>query len=181
MLFKKKEEKKPRYPTVKSVWDEAKVKSIATSTAFEIDWPFSLVAITFADKPREESHAPDTRAHPKPPPIGMWMYEVWGADSKGHIGRLHFTFFDQDRAIRLALKQAHAASLASGTSTTSLTILKEAGVGDFSAKDREHGYSYESRFAFCGMTVTEKLQSRRLPKWAVPRSDEDFSLDGAPG
>jgi hypothetical protein len=136
--------------------------------------PFSLVAITFADQPIE-THTP-----PKPPTIGKWMYEVFGTESEGHIGLLHFTFLDQDRTIRAALKLAHTASLASGVVTTSLVILKEEGVGDFSAKDREHGYSYQSRFSFCGMQVKERHQSSNLNKWAVPRFDEDFSLDGAP-
>jgi len=108
------------------------------------------------------------------------MYEVFGTESEGHIGLLHFTFLDQDRTIRAALKLAHTASLASGVVTTSLVILKEEGVGDFSAKDREHGYSYQSRFSFCGMQVKERHQSSNLNKWAVPRFDEDFSLDGAP-
>jgi len=108
------------------------------------------------------------------------MYEVFGNERDGYIGRLHFTFLDQDHAVRTALRQAHAASLASGMGATSLSILKEAGIGDFTAADREHGYSYESRYPFCGMRVTERHQSRHLKKWAVPYLDEDFSKEQAP-
>jgi hypothetical protein len=206
VFFKKKDDKKPlKYPTAASFWDQGKVGTITKGTTINIkltsfieercagrfasytapensqeahgfaDWPHSsLVMITFADEPIKE-HAP-----PKPQTIGMWMYEVFGTDDRGYLGRLHFTFLDQDRSMRTALKQAHAASLASGVGTTSLNIFKEEGVGDFSAKDREHGYSYESRFPFCGMSVTERYQSRNLKKWAVPYFDEDFSKDDAP-
>jgi hypothetical protein len=204
-VFRKKNDKKPlKYPTATSFWDQGKVESIAKGTWFEVnltsfidsrgfgrsssynpledeqeahgfaDWPASLVAITFSDEPIRE-HAP-----PKPPTIGMWMYELWGNEKEGYLGRLLFTFFDQDRSIRTTLKQAHAASLVSGWSTTSLVIRKEEGVGDFTAKDREHGYSYESRFPFCGLSVEERYQSLRLKKWAVPYLDEDFSGDDAP-
>ena len=204
MLFKRQGDRKPRYPTVSSVWDDEKVQSIASCGWFEINltsfveekgfgrsangWPiddtqagygfttgpFNLVAITFADEPFE-AHTP-----PRPPTIGSWMYDVWGNDRKGHIGSLNFTVFDQERTIRAALKQAHAASLISGTGITSLVILKEEGVGVFSAMDREYGYSHDSRFPFCGMRVVDKHQSSHLKKWAVPRLDADFSLDGAP-
>jgi hypothetical protein len=205
MFFSKRDDTKPlKYPTAMSFWDQEKVKSIATSTTVSInltsfidekcagryasytapepsqqahgftDWPHSLVMVTFDDAPVKEHPAP------KPPTIGMWMYEVFGTEEKGYLGRLLFTFFDQDRSLRTALKQAHAASLASGMSTTSLSIFKEQGIGDFSARDREHGYSYESRFPFCGMSVRERLQSRNLNRWAVPFFDEDFSKEGAP-
>lgn len=205
MLFTKKDDKKPlKYPTAASFWDQEKVKTTAKATNFEINltsvsakrsfgrhascspleesqeahghthWPASLVTITFAEQPIEV-HTP-----PKPPTIGRWMYEVFGTKEEGYLGRLHFTFLDQDRAIRTALKQAHAASLASGVGTTSLVILKEEGIGDFSAKDREYGCSYESRFPFCGVFVTERYQSRHLKKWALPYFDEDFSKEDAP-
>ena len=54
------------------------------------------------------------------------MYEVFGNEQDGYIGRLHFTFFDQDDAIWTVLRQAHAASLASGANLTRLSI----GAGD---------------------------------------------------
>ena len=205
MFFKKKDDNKPlKYPTAASFWDQEKVATIAKATAINInltsfvaersvgqhcyvplensqeahgltDWPgSSLIIITFADQPIE-THAP-----PNPPTIGKWMYEVLGNKHKGYLGRLLFTFFDQDRSIRTSLKQAHAASLLSGAGTTSLTIFKEEDVGEFSAKDREHGYSYESRFPFCGMSVRERHQSRHLKKWAVPYFDDDYSKDDAP-
>lgn len=205
MFFSKKPDTKPlRYPSAASFWDEAKIRTIAASTTVHIkltsfidekcagrlpsytalepsqeahgftEWPHSLVMITFHDAPMKEHPTP------KPPTIGMWMYEVFGNKDEGYLGRLLFTFFDQDRVLRTTLKQAHSASLASGVGTTSLTVFKEQGVGEFSHKDREHGYSYESRFPFCGMSVREKFQSRHLKKWAVPYFDEDFSKEGAP-
>jgi hypothetical protein len=205
VLFRKREKKNPlQYPTAASFWDQDKVKTIARATRVEITltsfvaersfgrlasyapleesqqahghvgWPSSLATITFSNRP-VETHPP-----PKPATIGKWMYEVFGNEREGYLGRLHFTFLDQDHAIRTALKQAHAAALASGGGVTSLGIFKEEGVGDFSAMDREHGYSYESRFPFCGMQVTERYQSRHLKKWALPYRDEDFSKDGGP-
>jgi hypothetical protein len=204
-MFKKKTDAKLlKYPTITSFWDQKKVETIATHQRIEInltsfidekragrladyaalessqeahgftDWPRSLVTITFDDAPVKE-HPP-----PKPPTIGMWKYEVFGTDREGYVGRLLFTFFDQDHSVRLALRQAHAASLSSGLVTTRLLIFKEDGVGAFSTKDREHGYSYESRYPFCGFGVTERYQSLRLQKWAVPYLDEDFSKEDAP-
>lgn len=205
VFFRKKHDIKTlKYPTTLSFWDQAKVKTIAASTTIYVnvtsfidekcagrlasytalqpsqeihgftEWPRSLVTITFDDAPLEECPAL------KPPTIGMWMYEVLGNKDEGFLGRLQFTFFDHDRSIRTSLKQAHATSLASGAGTTSLTIFKEQGVGEFSHLDREHGYSYESRFPFCGMSVRERLQSRHLKKWALPFFDEDFSKEDSP-
>ena len=208
MFFKKKDDNKPlKYSTAASFWDQAKVATIAKARVIQInltsfraergfgrsasymlvedsqeahgvtdrwEFPAALVMITFADQPVEE-HEP-----PKPPTIGRWMYEVFGTEREGYVGRLLFTFFDQDGAIRTALKQAHAASLASDMPMTSLGIMKEPGVGEFSVKDRQHGWSYDSRFAFCGLQVTERYQSRHLKKWAVPYFDEDYSKDDAP-
>jgi len=200
-MFGKKNAKKPlKYPTITSFWYQQKVERIVNATAFGIDLTSfidtrefgydacedkqvahgvldrtaGLVEITFSNEPIRQ-HVP-----PKPPTIGMWRYQTLGNKEEGYFGRLQFTFFDQDRSIRTTLKQAHAASLVSGQATTSLTIFKEEGVGDFTTKDREHGYSYESRFPFCGMSVEERYQSRHLKNWAVPWPDEGFSTDDAP-
>src|SRR5882757_1800111 len=113
MFFSKKDDTKPlKYPTAMSFWDPEKVKSIATSTTVSInltsfidekcagryasytapepsqgahgftDWPHSLVMVTFDDAPVKEHPAP------QPPTIGMWMYEVFGTEEKGYLGRL---------------------------------------------------------------------------------------------
>lgn len=205
MFFRKKDAKQPlKYPTATSFWDPRKVEAITSSTSVSInltsfidercsgrhanysalapsqvahgftDWPHSLVMITFHDGPIEDHPAP------KAPTIGKWMYEVFGNKHDGYLGRLLFTFLDQDKSIRTALKSAHAATLASGLVLTNLIILKEKGVGDFSTKDREYGCSYDSRYPFCGMLVTERHQSRHLKKWAVPYFDDDFSPERAP-
>ena len=98
----------------------------------------------------------------------------------GHIGSLHFTFFDQDRGIRSALKQARAASLISGKTITDFVIFQEEGVRIFSAEIASMATLAKAASRFCGVRFTEKNQSGNLKKWAVPSLDADFFLNGTP-
>jgi hypothetical protein len=70
--------------------------------------------------------------------------------------------------------------LLSGHKYTRLTIFKKKEDGLFTQKDRQHGYSYESRYPVVGLAICSRYESAKLPKWAVPSHDERFSLDNAP-
>jgi hypothetical protein len=45
--------------------------------------------------------------------------------------------------------------------------------------DKEHGYSYQSRYPILGMVTWPELHAERLPKWAMP-TDWDFSINALP-
>jgi hypothetical protein len=44
------------------------------------------------------------------------------------------------------------------------------------AKDRERGYSYESRYPLLGLYPWAELEAIDLPNWAVPTWNEQFSV-----
>lgn len=108
MFLKKQGNTKPlKYPAITSFWDQDKVTAITRQTAIEIrltsftdakcvgrrsnysalessqeahgfaEWPKSMVMIAFASEAVREHPAP------KPPTIGMWMYEVFGTETEG--------------------------------------------------------------------------------------------------
>jgi hypothetical protein len=60
------------------------------------------------------------------------------------------------------------------------SILKEKGIGLMTQLDKEHGFSYESRYPILGLVIWPTLRAASLPKWAVPTDQIDFSLDALP-
>jgi hypothetical protein len=57
---------------------------------------------------------------------------------------------------------------------------KNKGEGLMTQMDKEHGYSYESRYAISGMVTWSELHAKSLPKWAMPTDYRDFSLNSLP-
>jgi hypothetical protein len=54
------------------------------------------------------------------------------------------------------------------------------GDGLMTPTDKEHGWSYESRYEILGMVAWPTLQAVKLPKWALPTWENGFSLDALP-
>jgi hypothetical protein len=136
---------------------------------------FTLVSLSFDDRELPEAADPMN-----PPAIGMWSYNVWGPRDGRKKGAIEVAIADAGRCIRTALANAHQSTLLSGHKYTSLTIFKKKGDGLFTEKDRQKGYSYESRYPVIGLSMRSRYELATLPKWAVPRLDERFSLDDAP-
>jgi hypothetical protein len=48
------------------------------------------------------------------------------------------------------------------------------------AKDREDGYSSESRYPLLGVYTWSEWEASTLPNWAVPYSSNRFSVENLP-
>jgi hypothetical protein len=46
--------------------------------------------------------------------------------------------------------------------------------------DKQHGYSYESRYSILGMLTWDQLEAQNLPGWALPSDHERFSIAELP-
>ncbi len=57
---------------------------------------------------------------------------------------------------------------------------KNKGEGLMTQIDKEHGFSYQSRYPILGMVTWAELHAERLPKWAIPTDYRDFSLNALP-
>jgi hypothetical protein len=69
-------------------------------------------------------------------------------------------------------------AMASGKTYTNVRFWKKKGEGFMTQEDKEQGYG--GGYPILGMMVWPQLQTVRLPKWAVPTAQTDFSLDALP-
>src|SRR5262245_7589353 len=67
-----------------------------------------------------------------------------------------------------------------GSKHLGVRFWKNKGEGLMTQIDKEHGYSYESRYAILGMVTWRELHAEKLPKWAIPTDYTDFSLNALP-
>jgi hypothetical protein len=79
-----------------------------------------------------------------------------------------------------AIVEGHRDALLLGRRHSSVRLFKNKGDGVMTDKDREHGWSYESRYSVIGVVTWNVLQSERLPRWALPPGETGFSLEGLP-
>jgi hypothetical protein len=116
--------------------------------------------------------------------LGTWFYHLYNhSDSpakKVDIPFLDMSLMDKDETIRRALFEGHHAALLSGRRYSFVRFWKRPGDGVMTQKDREHGYSYESRYPLIGMYTWAQLEAPSLPAWAVPYENERFSLKNVP-
>ena len=115
--------------------------------------------------------------------FGGWFYNLYN-DSSSKIGTgiplLAAWVSDADIKKQEAIYASHMASLISGKKHSLLRLWKRKGDGLFNEEDKEHGYSYSSRYPLLGMYVWGELEARDLPRWSVPYASEHFSLDELP-
>jgi hypothetical protein len=115
--------------------------------------------------------------------FGTWFYNIYNdasAPTGTGIAFLELYVGDDNGEIREALYEALKTALLSGRRYTPARFWKRAGDGAMTAKDREHGYSYESRFPLLGMTCWSEVETTTLPNWAVPYATDRFSLEKLP-
>lgn len=115
--------------------------------------------------------------------FGGWFYGLYNhSRSKIGIGIpvLVAWVSDTDTKKQEAIYASHMASLISGKKHSSLRLWKRKGDGLFNDEDKEHGYSYSSRYSLLGMHVWGELEASDLPRWSVPYASEHFSLDEVP-
>jgi hypothetical protein len=98
--------------------------------------------------------------------INLPLLKVWLSDEKEQKALL----------LNTALRDA----IISGQKYAGVRFFKKPGEGLMTQVDKEHGYSYESRYTILGLVTWQELHASQLPKWAMPIDRKDFSLDGLP-
>jgi hypothetical protein len=98
--------------------------------------------------------------------FGTWFYNICN-DSSAPTGTgiafLELYVADDNGEIREALYEALKTALLSRRRYTLARFWKRAGDGAMTAKDREHGYSYESRYPLLGMHCWSEVEAMTLP------------------
>jgi hypothetical protein len=116
--------------------------------------------------------------------FGGWFYHLYssGRKSKQSVPFLDMWITDSEGGIRRALYESHKAALLCGRRHSLARFWKRKGDGVMTEKDREHGYSYESRsrYPLIGLYTWAELESKYLPDWAVPYGTDRFSLENLP-
>ena len=129
---------------------------------------FIPVSITFADDERFGAFFYDRRDNHNfnGRKINLPSLGVWLSDPAGQKAELLYA------ALRDAIMRdcKHVA----------VRFWKNKGEGLMTQMDKEHGYSYESRYAISGMVTWSELHAKSLPKWAMPTDYRDFSLNSLP-
>jgi hypothetical protein len=135
-----------------------------------------LVTLNFERASRQVTAASDET-------FGIWYYSIWkkwSAPTGPGIAALELHVTDDDGKIREALYEALKMALLSGRRHTLARFWKREGDGAMTAMDREHGYSYESRYPLFGMYCWSEVEATTLPNWAVPYGTDRFSLKNLP-
>jgi hypothetical protein len=98
--------------------------------------------------------------------INLPCLGVWLSDGAGQKAELLYA------GLRDALTR--------GSKHLGVRFWKNTGEGLMTQIDKEHGYSYQSRYTILGMVTWPELHAQRLPRWAIPTDYKDFSLHGLP-
>jgi hypothetical protein len=116
--------------------------------------------------------------------FGGWFYHLYDSSTSKSDQRsvpfLDMWITDSDGGIRKALYESHKAALLCGQRRSLARFWKRAGDGVMTEKDREHGYSFESRYPLIGLYTWAELESKLLPSWAIPYGTDGFSLNNLP-
>ncbi len=93
---------------------------------------------------------------------------------------LQLSLSDRDEQKAQLLYKALRDAIISGEKFASVRFWKKKNEGLMTQKDKEHGYSCQSRYLILGMVTWIELHAFKLPKWSVPTDQRDFSLDALP-
>jgi hypothetical protein len=85
-----------------------------------------------------------------------------------------------DAKIAVEMYEVQRCAVMSGRRYSSVRIWKRKGDGLMTGLDKEHGYSYESRYEIFGVTTWCELEARNVPKWALPPAHVNFSIRDMP-
>jgi hypothetical protein len=99
---------------------------------------------------------------------------------KINLPLLELSLSDEKDQNALLLNSALRDAIISGQKYAGVRFFKKAGEGLMTPTDKEHGFSYQSRYTILGMVTWQELRAGRLPKWALPTDRKDFSLDDLP-
>jgi hypothetical protein len=134
-----------------------------------ITWPkLILVEVTFDQRSSDELE------------FGFWFYNLLGKPESPQLPCLELCLADPERRIREALFETHKDALISRRQFSMARFWKRQGDGVMTAKDREDGYSSESRYPLLGVYTWSEWEASTLPNWAVPYSSNRFSVENLP-
>jgi hypothetical protein len=205
MIFKKRAaDSLPNWGPVTDVaWDDETVKQIADSDRLRVRLTHISKTVSFGQL-RFGVMTPDTdqkwsiwgvMTSPKFIPVdiafgnqsdefGGFSYDrqdnLHFSGRKVNLPFLHVWLSDQDGQKAQLFYSTLRDAIMCGQRCADVRFWKEKGKGLMTELDKQHGYSYQSRYPILGMVIWPTLQATRLPKWAVPTDYIDFSLDGLP-
>ena len=115
---------------------------------------------------------------------GVWSYDRWDAKTdEGNvieIPKIDVHIADVGGRASNIILSAHKDKILCGQTHSNIRIFKNKEDGKMTELDKEHGYSYESRFPITGWVTWSEVHTRNLPSWAYEPSDKRFSLDNLP-
>ena len=113
--------------------------------------------------------------------IGGFFYNILNCGRFGKnkidIPLLEIYFFDGDSRIRRLLYQAHRDALLSGRTFSGLRVFKKQKHGYMNESDKRDGWSASERYSLDSLVTWADLTHENVPKWSLPPSDSDFSLN----
>ena len=203
MFFKKKSGHDAHRKTLEVAWDEKSLTHFTKATRFDVQITSVSKRSGFGEtREGELTRDPDPFGYEVTGVItyprlilvtvnleqsgetfGTWFYNIYNdasAPTGTGVAYLELHVSDDNGEIREALYEALKTALLSGRRYTLARFWKREGDGAMTAKDREHGYSYESRYPLFGMYCWSEVEATTLPNWAVPYGADRFSLENLP-
>lgn len=101
-------------------------------------------------------------------------------EQKIDLPHLSVWLSDKDEQKARLLIGALRDAILSGRKYAGVRLFKKEGEGLLTPTDKEHGYSYQSRYSVLGFVTWQELHAGRLPKWTLPTDYRNFSLADLP-
>jgi hypothetical protein len=207
MFFRKKRTPTKRGPVREVAWDDDTVKWISNSERLNVCLTHICKTVSLGYSSSDRFNADPNSSRSTWDVYGMMTYPKFiptrvsftGTEEKQFGGffydrsdncnfggqkislpMLGIWIFDPDEAKAQLLYSVLRDAIIGGEKYASIRFWKKKGDGLMTATDKEHGWSYESRYAITGMVAWPTVQVRNLPKWALPLDYHDFSLDALP-
>jgi len=205
MLFSK--PRKRRSPFTDPAWDEKTVEGIAEQSCFDVRVTVSTAGRGCSTPSRIDSlydrstgyketyEIHGVLTHPtfsivslsfsqSSDPEGCWYYDILDRneyqDTKVILRKLDICLPYTDGFPERVIHDAHRDAIICGRKFSTVRVFKKKGDGLMSAADKQHGYSYESRYPVLGWITWSDLSSPAIPDWAYEPSDYRFLLDNIP-
>jgi hypothetical protein len=188
-------------PLTEIAWDDRTVKWIAESEQLNVYVTHIWKTVSLGTSSHRYSNRSDWTGHgvmtyPKFIPVNIWFdaaeEKQFGGflydrrdntdfgGQKVNLPTLEIWLSDRDEQKAQLLYTALRDAIISGRKCIGVRFWKKKGEGVMTQMDKEHGFSYESRYDISGMVAWTMLHAVRLPKWAVPTDYRDFSVDALP-
>ena len=114
--------------------------------------------------------------------FGGFSYDIFDPlgrqESEPRVPLMHVWL--SDPKIAVDMYEAHRCALMSGRRYSLVRVWKRKGEGLMTTLDKEHGYSYQSRYEVFGVLTWCTLEARNVPEWALPTAHENFSIRNLP-